>query len=118
MQMRTLARSAVAASALALVALVAAPANAATYTVAAKHNGVTKATASWERGIDELCVNLVAGYSATAIINGNSITDYSANGTQSCMWVNNTSDNSNYSLIIRWNGTGGAFETNQTSVLG
>ena len=116
--MKTLVRTALAASALAVVTMVAAPAQAATYSVSAKHNGVTKGTAYWERGIDQLCVNLVAGYSATAIINGNSVTDYSADGTKSCIWVNNTNNNSNYSLIIRWYGTGGAFETNQTSVLG
>ncbi|MFC4785376.1 hypothetical protein ACT8ZV_12935 [Nocardioides sp. MAHUQ-72] len=107
-----------AAAALAAVTAMAAPAQAAeVHKIYATHNGVIKAWATWEGGgIDQLCANLVAGYSATATINGNSVTDYSDDGSKKCIWVNNTTNGNWYTAKIIWQGTGGATETGSTLV--
>lgn len=117
--MNNLLRAGVASAAAALLALsVVSEASAATYSVAAKKNGVTKGVATWDNGIDELCADLKAGYRAVASINGNSVTDFSDNGTPNCVYINNVNNGSTYTLRIDWMGTGGATAGNQTAVIG
>lgn len=118
--MKKLVRAAVAGTAAALITVAgtASPALAGVYSISVSYNGEVKARATWDNDIDQLCVNLLKGYRATATINGNSITDYSAGNGQVCIWVNNVSSNSFYDFRIAWDGTGGGYATNHTSVRG
>jgi hypothetical protein len=87
-------------------------AHAFTYPVYLIYNGDHKATATYSQESWELCAQLRAGYSATAVMDGNSITDYSANGVPSCKTIHSPILGRQYTLTIRWQGTGGAFKEN------
>ena len=93
------------------------PAVAMTYATSVQYNGVTKATAIYEQNWWQMCANLHAGYSATASMDGNSVTDYSADGARKCIQVNSTDPGRQYTLTITWRGTGGAYKQNSMVVI-
>jgi hypothetical protein len=93
------------------------PALAQSFATSVQYNGAIKATATYNQNWWQMCANLHAGYSATASMDGNSVTDYSADGLTKCIQVNSTDLGRQYTLTITWRGTGGATKQNSTVVI-
>lgn len=81
-------------------------------------DGSLKATATYAKsGWFLLCANLTKGYSATALMGGNSVTDYAAGGAEKCIEIFNVQSGKAYQLTVQWRGTGGDFKQNSTTVI-
>lgn len=117
--MRTHRRMGIAAAAgVAVVLLTAQQASAGSGSVYAGSGGIAKAAASYgQAGYFKLCANLLQGYSATATMGGNSVTDYTVGGPPRCEEIFNVTSGNPYQLTAIWRGNGGGYDAKSTTVI-